>query len=323
MRNKLLVSKQNDSLPDVVFIDPQWLPELVRLDILCILDTQHDYNEVTEQLLSGAIETGCRGVHFYGLPFSLTSQLFIYNPQIVTIPSLSFHQINNNSDIYSLGISEINTANIIPFLWNNGGELLNIELTKATGYFNSTNNINSVEMFINSYKENLIYDSTGDQNNLMEMFVSGKIGMIMGDTTFLQSLNERYPDFIFEVVHDFPDQKSETILNSTLLAIPNNENTEISWEIIKVLLSKEVQINFTGFNFIPANKEAMQSESFNTDEFSFYIESIQNARALPNVSSWNEMDNEFSIMMIIKLEGYISLEQGMNGLANTWDALLP
>jgi len=88
MRNQLLAAKQDGTLPHAVFINPEWLPELVRLDILSALDTRADYSEVSGRLLEGALETGRRGAHFYGLPFSVTSKVLVYNPFLITEASL-------------------------------------------------------------------------------------------------------------------------------------------------------------------------------------------------------------------------------------------
>lgn len=270
MRNQLLAANQKNELPNLVFADPEWLPELVRLDILHPLDAYDGYPDISSRLSDGVIETGRRGEHIYGIPFSIT-----------------LHMLDLNiSDEDTLGTDVIDIMDIAPYLWSNGGELMNADHTKATGYLDSESNIAIIKALTTMLKEG----SDPEYENLYTI--------------------ER-------------QTKNNAVLSSTLLAIPKAGGTDIGWELIKALTSEEIQTEFARLGVIPANKNALNSETAANAGFAPFIQSLETARALPNVSEWKEMNNEFSIAMKRIIEGYKSAEQGMKDLAVIWDALLP
>ena len=137
MRNQLLAAKQSDSFPTLVFVDPEMLPELIRLDILSTLDTRDEYQEVSNRLLDRAIETGRKGEHHYGLPFSIT-----------------LHTHNTNSDDeHPSETAGFDIMNIAPILWSNGGELMSPDQSKATGYLDSRKNIEIIVWGVSHQKK--------------------------------------------------------------------------------------------------------------------------------------------------------------------------
>lgn len=336
IRNELLSSKQNETLPNVVFVDPEWLPELVRLDVLSEMDAQEDYAEVAGRLLEGAIETGRRGEHIYGLPFSLSTQMLIYNPALFSASSqtppsamdglpLAVEAISSlGSDTYGLGVTSFDASNLAPFIWSNGGDLTNAEQTEATGYLNSVNNVSIVETFTTLYTNGAIFDASLNDSSLLDMFGAGKLGMVMADTDFINSLQDKYPDFAYEVMLVPAGQGGHrTILDSTLVSVPASEDAALGWEFVKTLTDDATQRAFAERGVMPANKTALESNEATSAAFAPFLESLVTARALPNVTEWKEMDNEFSLAMSQITGGYKSAEQGMLSLANTWDALLP
>ena len=314
MRNQLLSARQSGTLPIVAIIDPEWLPELAGLDILCALDTLDGYAGMSGQLLSGALETGRIKGHTYGLPFSVTARMLISNPDI---------QNTDEDGAYILGISGFDAQNIVPFLWGNGGALTNTGQTKATGYLDSDKNIEALENIIAMYNDNKIYDADGDDGGLVELFGSGKIGTVIADGQFIKMLAAAYPDFEYEVIHTSEDRGSYgATLSSTLLAVPKSGAPEIGWELVKKLTSEEAQIGFARLGIIPANNNALNSEAAAGADFAAIIDTLQTAKALPNAPQWREMDNEFSLAVIRITEGYKSVDQGIGDLARVWDALL-
>jgi len=216
------------------------------------------------------LETGRCGEQIYGLPFSVSLHL----------PD------SNISNEESLDPAGAGILDIVPYLWSNGGELMNADHTRATGYLDSKSNIEIIEALTEILKEG--------------------------------------SDLEHEVLHTLVGQaKNNAVLSSTLLAIPNKTNMNISWELIRALTSDEMQNEFAGLGMIPANFNALESEAAANTDFALVIETLQTARALPNVTQWKEMNNEFSLAIKRIIEGYKTTEQSIKDLAIIWDALLP
>lgn len=336
IRNELLSAKQDGDMPEAVFLNPEWLPELVRLDILSTLDTQEDYAAVAGQLLEGAVETGRRGEHIYGLPFSLSIQMLIYNPDLffessqlppTTIEAMppAIEAIGSISEeTYGLGVTSFDASNLAPFLWSNGGNLVNAEQTEATGFLDSANNIAIVDTFTILYAGGFIYDESQNNDALVDQFGQGRLGMVMADATFLKELQAKYPDMSYETMLVPAGQGGHnTILDSTLICVPASDDSQLGWEFVKTLSDDATQTKFAQMGIMPASRVALESTEASNSVIEPFIESLVTARALPNVTEWKEMNNEFSLTMQQITGGYLSAEQGMSRLATTWDALLP
>lgn len=337
MRRQLLAAKNEGTLPDVVFVDPQWLPELVRLGVLTSLDdTQEGFAEVSATLLDGALDAGRRGEHIYGLPFSVQTQMLLYNPTLLEQASVqppdSYGALGPaiesvsalDADVYGLALNGINATGLAPFIWTNGGELTNAEQTEASGTLNSANNVAVVELFSGLTANGGILDMSAADGDPVELFASGKVGMVMADTGFVKQLQTQYPDFKFESLLAPAGQGGyRTVLSSTLVAMPVSEDTGLAWEFTKVLVGDAAQKEFAKNGIMPANKAALESSEASSASFAEYIPVLLTARALPNVTEWVDLNNEFSLAMTQIAEGYKPAQQAMDDLAKTWDALLP
>lgn len=337
MRNQLLAANNNGTLPDVVFVDPASLPELVRLNILTSLDeTWEDYAEVSGRLLEGAVEVGRRGEHIYGLPFSLSTQMMVYNPELFTVSSQEIPTTIEalpaavegisalDMEVYGFGVLDFNATSVTPFIWSNGGELTNVEQNEATEYLNSSSNVQIVEMFSELYRSGAIYDQEAAGGSLLEQFGTGRVGMAMADASFLAALAAEYPNMSYETMLVPAGAGGQsTILDSTLVAIPDTEDAELAWSFVKTLTEDATQKEFASRGIMPASKVALESPEAAAAPFAPFIPSLVMARALPNATEWQDMDNEFSLAMSQIVGGYKDAQKGMDDLANTWDALLP
>lgn len=337
MRDQLLAAKNEGTLPDVVFVDPQWLPELVRLGVLTSLDdTQEGFAEVSATLLDGAVDAGRRGEHIYGLPFSVQTQMLLYNPALLEQASVQPPSTYSDmepvvesvsalgADVYGLGLNGINATSMAPFIWTNGGELTNAEQNEASGALNSATNVAVVELFSGLAANGGILDMSADGVDPVELFATGKVGMVMADTGFVEQLQTKHPDFKFESVLAPAGQGGyRTVLSSTLVAMPVSEDTGLAWEFTKTLVGDASQKEFAKNGIMPANKAVLESSEAKSASFADYIPVLMTARALPNVTEWVDLNNEFSLAMTQIAEGYKPAQQAMDDLAKTWDALLP
>lgn len=337
IRSQLLAAKRDGNLPDVVFVSPEWLPELVRLDILTSLeDTQEGFADVSATLLDGALDAGRREEHIYGLPFSVQTQMMLYNPalfeRVSVQPPTSYSALGPaveavsglGDNIYGLALNGINATSMAPFIWTNGGELTDPEQTQASGSLNSTSNVAVVELFSGLVANNAILDTSAGAEDPVKLFAEGNIGMIMADPAFVGRLRTQYPDFKFESLMVPAGQGGyRTVLSSTLVALPVSEDTGLAWEFTKTLVGEATQKEFAKYGTIPANKTALESSEAKASSFAEYIPALTAARALPNVTEWVDLNNEFTLTMTQIAEGYKPAQQAMDDLAKTWDALLP
>lgn len=82
LHEKILISAQSDTLPDVARLDSAWIPEFEKMGILTALDEEMpDYSDVAANLLESAMSTASVGGHSYGLALNTNSKILFYNIQ--------------------------------------------------------------------------------------------------------------------------------------------------------------------------------------------------------------------------------------------------
>ena len=80
LHQKILISAQSDTLPDVARLDIAWIPEFQTSDILVPLDQEMaDFEDVSGQLLENAMDTATIGDHTYGLALNTNTKILFYN----------------------------------------------------------------------------------------------------------------------------------------------------------------------------------------------------------------------------------------------------
>ena len=66
LHQKILISAQSNTLPDVARLDSAWVPEFEKMGILTALDEEmSDFNDVSGGLLESAMSTAKVDGHFY------------------------------------------------------------------------------------------------------------------------------------------------------------------------------------------------------------------------------------------------------------------
>lgn len=82
LHEKILISAQSDTLPDVGRLDSAWIPEFEKMGILVALDEEMpDYSDTAAGLLDSAMSTASIGGHSYGLALNTNSKILFYNVQ--------------------------------------------------------------------------------------------------------------------------------------------------------------------------------------------------------------------------------------------------
>ena len=80
LHQKILISAQSDTLPDVARLDSAWIPEFQASGMLVALDEEmEDFATVSEGLLESAMSTAALEGHAYGLALNTNTKILFYN----------------------------------------------------------------------------------------------------------------------------------------------------------------------------------------------------------------------------------------------------
>lgn len=343
LHNKILVSAQSGTLPDVARLDAAWIPEFQAADILTSLDEKtSDFKDVSQALLDSAMSTAKIGDHYYGLALNTNTKILFYNVKAfkdagITPPQTMEEFINdtkklsgtneNGQQIWGYDEPALAGWNLCPFIWSYGGDLLNPEQTKASGYINSEKTVAAVQMFAGLYKDKAITGWNSGDIPMTDGFGTGRYRMILEGPWKIAEMKGAYPDFEYATA-PIPagDGGSVSVLGGEDISLFNTSGNdaakEAAWKFAKFMTGEFAQTEMAKCGQIPVNKTALESETVKNSDFAPFIEAIKTAKSRPTVACWSEIDSELSAAVTSVINGEKTAQEAMDQLAVKVDGLL-
>lgn len=339
LHEKILISAQSDTLPDVARLDSAWVPEFQKMGILTSLDEEmSDYQSVANGLLESAMSTASIGSHSYGLALNTNTKILFYNVKafqeagidapktmedfVKAVKELSGTN-QNGQTVWGYDEPALAGWNLCPFIWSCGGEITNPEQTKASGYINSKETVAAIEMLANLYKEGAITGWNSGDIPMTDGFGTDRYMMLLEGPWKIAELAGAYPDMEYATVNmPAGDGGSHSVLGGEDISMFNTANKEAAWKFMQFMTSEYAQIEMAKCGQIPVNKVALESDTVNNADFAPFLEAIKNAKSRPTVASWSEIDNELSVAVTAVMNGDKSAQDAMDELAVKVDALL-
>lgn len=339
LHDKVLVSAQSNSLPDVARCDIAWLPEFQKMGILTALDeAMPDYAEVSGQLLDSAMSTAMVGGHPYALALNTNSKIVFYNTAMleaadVAVPAtmdewvLAIGKLSgenaNGQQVWGWNEPALAGWNICPFIWSFGGALTNEDQTVASGYINGPAAVKAVECFAALVKENCITGFNAGDIPMTDGFGTGRYAMMLEGPWKSAELAGAYPDVAYGTA-PMPagEGGSISVLGGEDIAMFNTANQDAAWKFMKFMTGEFAETEMAKCGQIPVNKAALESETVKNADYAPFIEAIQTAKARPTVAAWSEMDNGLTVAMTQIVTGEKTTQEALDALAAEWDELL-
>lgn len=339
LHEKILVSAQSDTLPDVARLDSAWVPEFQKAGILVSLDEEMtDFSDVSSGLLDSAMSTASVGGHFYGLALNTNTKILFYNVQALKDAGIEVPKTmdefaeaakklaGTNKDGQQVwGYDEPALAgwNLCPFIWSMGGSLTSEDETTATGYINSPETVKAIQMMKDLYDAGAITGWNSGDIPMTDGFGTGRYAMLLEGPWKVSEMAGAYPDFEYATA-EMPagDGGSASVLGGEDIAMFNSANKDAAWKFMKFMTGEFAQEEMAKCNQIPVNKEALESDTVKQADFAPFIEAIKTAKSRPTVACWSEMDNELSVAVTAVMLDEKTAQEAMDELAVKFDELL-
>ena len=339
LHDKILVSANSGSLPDVARCDIAWLPEFQKMGVLVALDQEMpNFAEVSGRLLDSAMSTASIGGGVYALALNTNSKILFYNVAMleaagVAVPTTTDEWIAavralggtnaNGQQVWGWNEPALSGWNICPFIWTFGGSLTNEEQTVATGYVNSEATVKAVDAFAALVKEGVLTGFNSGDIPMTDGFGTGRYAMMLEGPWKIAELEGAYPDVAYGTA-PMPagEGGSISVLGGEDIAMFASANKEAAWKFMQFMTSEFAQTEMAKCGQIPVNKAALESDTVKNASYAPFIEAIQTAKARPTVATWTEMDNELSMAMTAVVSGEKTAQEAMDELAVKFDALL-
>ena len=339
LHDKVLVSAQSDSLPDVARCDIAWLPEFEKMGILTALDEEMaDFSDTAAKLLDSAMSTAVVNGHYYALALNTNSKIIFYNKTMleeagVEVPATidawveALRKLSgenaNGQQVWGWNEPALAGWNICPFIWTFGGALTDDAQTVATGYINGEATVKAVETFAQLVKEGAITGFNAGDIPMTDGFGTGRYAMMLEGPWKSAELAGAYPDVAYGT-SSMPvgEGGSISVLGGEDIAMFNTANKEAAWKFMQFMTSEFAETEMAKCGQIPVNKAALESETVKNADYAPFIEAIQTAKARPTVAAWSEMDNGLTVAMTAIVSGEKTAQEALDALAAEWDALL-
>lgn len=339
LHEKILISAQSDTLPDVARLDSAWIPEFEKMGILVPLDQEiSDFNDVAGGLLDSAMSTATVGEHSYGLALNTNSKILFYNVKAleeagIAVPTTMDEFVSavkvlagtneNGQQVWGYDEPALAGWNLCPFIWSMGGALTNDEETAASGYINSPETVKAIETLAELYQEGAITGWNSGDIPMTDGFGTGRYMMLLEGPWKVAEMAGAYPDFEYATT-EIPagDGGSISVLGGEDISMFNSANKDAAWKFMKFMTSPYAQEEMAKCGQIPVNKETLESDTVKSADFAPFIDAIKTAKSRPTVACWSEMDSELSVAVTAVMNGEKTAQEAMDELAVKFDDML-
>ncbi len=339
LHEKILISAQSDTLPDVARLDSAWIPEFEKMGILVPLDQEiSDFNDVAGGLLDSAMSTATVGEHSYGLALNTNSKILFYNVKAleeagIAVPTTMDEFVSavkvlagtneNGQQVWGYDEPALAGWNLCPFIWSMGGALTNDEETAASGYINSPETVKAIETLAKLYQEGAITGWNSGDIPMTDGFGTGRYMMLLEGPWKVAEMAGAYPDFEYATT-EIPagDGGSISVLGGEDISMFNSANKDAAWKFMKFMTSPYAQEEMAKCGQIPVNKETLESDTVKSADFAPFIDAIKTAKSRPTVACWSEMDSELSVAVTAVMNGEKTAQEAMDELAVKFDDML-
>jgi len=294
--DKIVTAFAAGSAPDVLELGNTWISNFADSGVL----TNTNAVEDTHKDIVGWNSASYKG-DSWGVPWLLGTRAMFYNLDLFEKAGLdpanppatwketleAAEKISAlGEDIYGFGLPSGEPYSawqewFLPAVWGNEGKVISVDQT--TALFNSKEVVESAEF----YQDLSEYSIMTKQNDLMEAFGNGKVGMVVSGAHQISALLTSYPETQFLVT--FVPKPAEdhgfhaSFAGGEILTIPSSsKHQEEALKLIEYLVDPEVAMIVTkGYPAVfPSNITAAEDPWFfdHPLEYTFFE---QNATAVP------------------------------------------
>ncbi len=336
---KLTTSAAGDQLPDLVRADLGWVPQFAQLGVLVPLSTEMPgYDALAKQTYTGSLATNLYKGKYYGLPLDTNTRVLITSTAAlakagVSAPPKTFDDLKAMGDkLKGTGVSlfadsGLGAWNISPWLWSGGGEITNEAQTMATGYLDSSKNVDTLQMLIDLYNEKLIPNlltgntgATGTSDGLPKADYA-----TIFDGPWMQGVwSGQYPDFapIYAPIPAGAGGSVSVVGGEDIVLTQGSNHKVAAQKFIEFTQSKEFQLAMVKTGQMTVIPSFASDEIGIADYYKTFADQLKTANsriASPNAS---KIDTALSTDLTPAFLGQTTAKAALQKAASDIDALL-
>lgn len=268
LSQKLPTALMTETAPEMVLMIGDNIPQYLANDNFQKLDDFWEYTGLKEEsYLKNVLNLGKFGDSYYSLPMQFNLIYLYWNKTLFeeagldpNAPPETMDELAEYANLltdpsvnqYGLALPVKGAPQYwTSFFWNNGGELFDLEMQESL--LNSPENIATLEWIDNLAEKGVSpIGSTGAE--LDNLFMSGKLGMIINGPWLINGIKSNYIDFGI-TAPPAGSERQQVIAGNIGFCIPSGvdqAHKEAAYEFIKFWMSDEIIKEWSVRNGFPA-----------------------------------------------------------------------
>jgi multiple sugar transport system substrate-binding protein len=302
--DKLITSVAGNKTPDVSQMGTTWMGEFAKTGALEEVPETID----TSVFFEGAKDTGVVDGATYGVPWYVETRVLFYRTDIAKKAGITKAPTNwdelkemavamkeKGGAKYGIGLSPNNWQELLPFIWQNGGEVVdeNGEFT-----FDSPEVVEAIEYYQSFFKEGLTAKSVPEGFDIAQGFVAGTHPMFFSGPWHMSGIEDVGGAKIAGkwAIAPMPTKETNTsfVGGSDLVVFKGGDNKDAAWKFVEYLTTPAVQQKFYAtVSALPSVESAWDQGELATDEnLGIFGDQLQEAKTPPTIPKWEQVASE-------------------------------
>lgn len=338
MHQKLITATAGGALPDVVRADIVTVPELAKLGVLAPLsDAMPDFQDWAGKMYPGPLATNKFQGKYWGLPLDTNTRVIIYNQAALTaqgiaappktLDDLKSMAAKPGSGKYLFAEGGSGGWNLLPFIWSNGGDMTNADVTKASGYLNSPKTVEAIQLLVDLYNNKQLPSNILGGTGTMQTsdgLAKGVYDTILDGPWTFPGMTKSYPDFKPSTEPMFSGSAGSVSVvgGEDIVMTQQSKNKALAAEFIRYMLSPDAQQAMGKAGQLSAESAQAATMASYAPYYQPYLDQLKTARPRPATPQWAKVDDIFTKQVQLAFQGKVSVKQALDDAAAQIDPLL-
>jgi len=336
---KLTTSAAGDELPDLVRADLGWVPKFADLGVLVPLSQEmSDFQQLADATYPGVLSTNLWDGEYYGLPLDTNTRVLItsqaaLDAQGLDAPPATFDDFVagakklQGTDMAVFADGGLGAWNLSPWIWSGGGAVTDDDVTVASGYLDSQESVDTVQMLVDLYQDGQISSGiTGNAGAIStsEGLPNGNYANIF-DGPWMNGIWEaQFPDFepIYAPIPAGDGGSVSVVGGEDIVLTQSSEHKKAAMEFIRFTQSEEFQLALVPTGQLTVISALGDKQVELVPYYALFTEQLETARARVAIPEASEIDAILNEELVPAFEGTVSVEDALGNAAKRVDELL-
>lgn len=337
-KSAILTALAGEVAPDTARMDIAWVTEFADQGALMQLDgVMSGFEDIAAGTFPGPLSTNHWQGHYYGLPQNTNTQVLLWNREVFEAAGLTeaptimeafrdyaCHVSDPDNEQYGYALGGTYFWAPAPIFYAMGGQVVDEDITTASGYINGPESVAAFTMLTEMYNEgcispNLLGGGVGTSDGL----ATGMYAMIIDGPWMVDIYQEQYPDFEvnFSLIPSYDGYTSSVVGGEDIVIFDGSPNAEAAMKWVAFLMSEESQLMMAEVGVMPTLSSLIGNEGL-PDYFGVFLEQLQTAQARVPHPAWSDMDNAINNAFQRMLRGDQTPQEALDQAAEEINSLL-